>query len=75
MSVTTELKTALNAEFKKAGLKKVQLARRLGIEDYAAHRLLDMDHPSKVPALEKALAYFGKRIVVTVEPIRRQTHL
>lgn len=75
MSITETLKIALNEECNKRKLKKVQLAKRLGIEDYAAHRLLAMDHPSKVPALEKALAHFGKHAVVSIEPIRRQTHL
>jgi antitoxin HicB len=42
------------------------LARRLGKAETEAHRILDPDHHTKAPALEEALAIFGKRAVVSV---------
>ena len=58
-------KLALYEEVRAAGLTKTGLARRLGIPDTEARRLLDLDHPTKMDRLERVLASFGVELVVT----------
>ena len=60
------LKIAVIEAFNQAGISKAEFARRLGKAVTEAQRILDPDHPSKLPALEAALAMFGKEIVVSV---------
>ena len=43
-----------------------ELARRMGKSDNEPHRILDPDHPTKLPALEAALAALGKAVIVSV---------
>ena len=58
-------KLALDEEVRAAGLTKTGLARRLGVPDTEARRLLDLDHPTKMDRLERVLASFGVELVVT----------
>jgi antitoxin HicB len=60
------LKIAVIEAFKQAGISKAEFARRLGKAVTEAQRILDPDHPSKLPALDAALAMLGKEIVVSV---------
>ncbi len=52
--------------FRNAGMAKRALARRIGRAENEARRILDPDHPSKLPLLRAALSAFGKEIVVSV---------
>ncbi|MEO1089009.1 MAG: type II toxin-antitoxin system HicB family antitoxin [Pseudomonadota bacterium] len=58
-------KLALYEEVRAACLTKTALARRLGITDTEAHRLLDLDHPTKMDRLKRVLRSFDVELVVT----------
>ena len=60
------LKIAVIEAFNQAGISKAEFARRLGKAVTEAQRILDPDHPTKLPALDAALAILGKEIVVSV---------
>lgn len=60
------LKIAVIDAFLASGISKAELARRLGKGVTEAQRILDADHPTKLPALESALAVLGKQVVVSV---------
>ena len=66
VNAATALKLAVVEAFNASGLSKSELARRLGKAEGEARRILDPDHPTKVQALEAALAALGKEIVVSV---------
>lgn len=63
---TTALKLAVVEAFNESGLTKSELARRLGRVETEARRILDPDHPTKLPLLQEALAVLGKDIIVSV---------
>ncbi len=62
----TALKLAVIDAFRNSGMTKSELARRIGRAENEARRILDPDHPSKLPLLRAALSAFGKEIVVSV---------
>ena len=62
----TALKLAVIEAFAKSGLSKRELARRLGKAETEARRILDPDHPTKLPLLQATLGLLGKEIVVSV---------
>ncbi|MCW4114761.1 type II toxin-antitoxin system HicB family antitoxin [Aurantimonas sp. MSK8Z-1] len=64
VDVTDAMKLAVIEAFREAGISKSELARRLGKAETEARRILDPDHPTKLPMLEHALATLGKRIVI-----------
>ena len=61
------LKIAVIQAFQAAGISKAEFARRLGKAVTEAQRILDPDHPTKLPALEAALAVLGKHVIVSVK--------
>lgn len=60
---------ALYMEIRKAGISKVELAGKLGVDEKAVRRLLNPHHKSKMPNLEEALDRMGKKLVLTVEDV------
>ncbi len=64
--VQTALKTALYLALRERGMTRVELARRLGIDEKEARRMLDPYHPTKAERLERALAVLGKHAEVRV---------
>lgn len=60
----TAAKAALYVAIMEAGLTKVELAARLGVDEKEVRRLLDPCHPSKLPRIESALEALGKRLVL-----------
>lgn len=58
------MKLSVIVAFQEAGISKTELARRLGKAETEARRILDPDHPTKLPMLEQALAAMNKRAVV-----------
>lgn len=62
--IQTALKAALYLAMRGAAVGKSELARRLGIHENEARRLLDPRYPSKVEALERALFAVGRRLAV-----------
>ena len=53
--------------FRAAGIRKAELARRMGIQKTNVDRLFDLNHPSRIEQLEAAFRALGKRQVIHVE--------
>jgi antitoxin HicB len=64
--VQTALKTALYLAMRESGISRVELARRLHIDEKEARRMLDPYHATKAERLEQALAIFGKHVELRV---------
>lgn len=60
-------KLAVLDAFHAAGISKAELARRIDRDEKEVRRILDPLHPTKLPALRKALAALGAQLVVGVE--------
>ncbi len=60
-------KTAFYEALRASGQTNMAFADTLGIQDSEVRRMLDPRHPTKIGKLEKALARFGQRVVITVE--------
>ncbi len=60
-------KVALYWAMREAGVKNVQLARRLEVRETVIRRLLDPDHATRSDKIQAALAALGKRFGVVVE--------
>jgi antitoxin HicB len=60
-------KLAVISAWRESGLSKVAFAKRLGVDERAARKILDPREATKLPALEAALRALGKRLVISVE--------
>jgi antitoxin HicB len=47
-------------------ITRTALARRVGLQESAVRRLLDLDHRSHIDQIARALAALGKRLEVRV---------
>jgi antitoxin HicB len=63
----TVAKAALHVAMRQAGISKVQLAKRLGVDEKEVRRLLDPHYGSKLPRIAKAISLLGQRLVIGVE--------
>ena len=63
----TMAKAALYVAMKDAGITKVQLAKRLGIDEKEVRRLLDPHYGSKLPRIAQAVEALGRRLVIGLE--------
>ena len=66
LPVGTSMKAALYVSMREQNVSKAELARRLGLDEKEARRMLDPKHETKVPTLERALHALGKRIELVV---------
>ncbi len=64
----TVAKAALYVAMRDAGITKVQLAKRLGVDEKEVHRLLDPHYGSKLPRIAQAISVLGRRLVIGLEP-------
>lgn len=64
--ITTALKAAVHVAMSEQQVSKSELARRMRVHEKEARRMLDPKHPTKVPALERALAALGLRAEIAV---------
>jgi antitoxin HicB len=64
--LSMSLKAALYATMKEEGISKSELARRMGCDEKDVRRMLDPRHPTKAPAIERALALLGRRVVIGI---------
>lgn len=62
----TAAKVALYGAMREQGIGKAELARRLGWHGPQVDRLLELDHASRLPQLERALAALGLQLEVQV---------
>ena len=59
-------KLALYEAMRAQPMTRTELARRLGLQENAVRRLLDLDHRSHIDQIDRALAALGKRLEVRV---------
>jgi antitoxin HicB len=60
----TAAKVLLYRAMREAGVRKADLARRLGWHGPQIDRLLDLNHASRLDQIEAALAVLGKRLKI-----------
>lgn len=65
----SEAKFMLYNALRSAGIRKIELARRLKCSPSQVDRLLDVRHKSKLDQLEAAFAALGKRLSVQVRDL------
>ena len=66
-----EAKIRLYEAMREGGVRKADLARRMGWQKSQVDRLLDLRHRSRLDQIEAALAKLHKRLVVHVEDVPR----
>lgn len=64
----TMAKAALYVAMRDAGITKVQLAKRLGVDEKEVRRLLDPHYGSKLPRIAQAIQLLGRKLVIGLEP-------
>jgi antitoxin HicB len=65
----SEAKFILYEALRSAGIRKIELARRLGCSPSQVDRLLDIQHKSKLDQLQAAFAALGKRLSIHVQDL------
>ena len=65
--VLTEAKVTLYREMRASGIRKADLARRLGCHMRQVDRLLDLRHASRLDQIEAAFAVLNKRVVLEIQ--------
>jgi antitoxin HicB len=66
LPIQTALKASLYLAMKEAKLSQVQLAEILGLDEKEVRRILDPEHGTKLPTIERALKALGQQISLTV---------
>jgi antitoxin HicB len=66
LPIGTAMKAALYQAMREQGVSKVELARRMALDEKEARRMLTPRHATKVPTLERALHVLGKRVELVV---------
>lgn len=64
--VQTALKTALYLTMRERGITRVELARRLRVDEKEVRRMLDPHHATKADRLEQVLAVLGQHAELRV---------
>ena len=64
-------KLAVYRAWRETGISKMELARRLGIAEGEARRILNPRYGTKLDRLETVLAALGRRLVIDTEPMNR----
>jgi antitoxin HicB len=67
LSAPMAAKAALYLAIRDTGLSKLQLARKLGLDEKEIRRLLDPKHGTKLSRIQDILARLGKRITISLE--------
>jgi antitoxin HicB len=63
-SIIDDAKVELYRVMKTTGVRKAELARRMGIHKQQVERLMDIDHASRIEQLEAAFAALDMRMVI-----------
>jgi len=63
----SEAKFRLYSALRDAGVRKIELARRLKCSPSQVDRLLDISHHSKLDQMEAAFAAIGKRLAIEIQ--------
>ena len=64
LSMQIGLKVMLYVAMREAGVNKAELARRMGMARQHADRLLNLNHASRLDALDAAFRVLGKEVMV-----------
>jgi antitoxin HicB len=67
LPILTEAKVRLYREMRASGIRKSELARRLGCHMRQVDRLLNVSHASRLDQIEAAFAALRKRIVIEIQ--------
>lgn len=67
LPVLTEAKVRLYREMHSTGIRKAELARRLGCHMRQVDRLLNIHHASRLDQIESAFAALNKRMVIEIQ--------
>lgn len=65
-SVVASAKVELYRALRSAGVRKAELARRMGIHKQQVERLMDIDHTTRIEQLEAAFSALNKRLIVDI---------
>ena len=60
----TVLKASLHVAMRKAKITKVELARRINVDEKEVRRMLDPHHKSKFPRMVSAIGALGEKLVI-----------
>ena len=66
-SVISSAKVELYTALRSAGVRKAELARRMGIHKQQVERLMDIGHTSRIEQLEAAFAALQMRLVISIQ--------
>jgi len=66
-SAVIDAKAELYMALRSAGVRKAELARRMGIHKQQVERLLDLDHASRIEQLEAAFTALNMRLTIDVQ--------
>jgi antitoxin HicB len=66
LPLLAELKLALHREMRAGGIRKIDLARRLGWHPPQIDRLLDLTHASRIDQIEAGFRAVGRELAVSV---------
>jgi antitoxin HicB len=66
LSVLDAAKAELYMAFMNSGIRKAELARRLGIPKTTIDRLFDLDRHTRIDQMEAAFAALGKQLTVQI---------
>jgi len=67
LDTNATLKVLLYRTMRKQGLRKADLARRLGWHGPQVDRLLDLNHSTRIDLLDQAFAALNRRVLVAIE--------
>ena len=63
---TTAAKAALYDAMREAGISKIELARKMGIDEKEVRRMLDTAHATKLPRIAEALEVLGRHLHIAL---------
>lgn len=68
VSAQASAKLAFYEAFRRSGLSRSALARKIGKDEAEVRRMLDPHHATKLPALDEAIRAMGQRLTLVLEP-------
>ncbi len=66
LPVQASVKVLLYQSMQRDGIRKVDLARRMGIHKQEVDRILDLNHATSLSKIEHAFEVLGKRLLIDV---------
>jgi antitoxin HicB len=60
-------KAALYIAMKESHISNVKFAAQMGLDEKEIRRMIDPHHQTKIPRIEQALSYLGKKLILSME--------